>query len=89
MSRRHDAGVAQTRAARRCGCGSCPSVDLTDLEGVTPDITDSRVVVEASMADALLLLFVDDGRLSYLELAPLDEKAHSRFPDPNHLQLPR
>lgn len=82
------AQVAQTRAGRRCGCGSCPSVDLTDLAGVTPDRQDSRVVIEAGTTDALLLLFIDDGRLSYLELAPLDEESHHRFPDPQHLQFP-
>lgn len=82
------AQVAETRAGRRCGCGSCPSVDLTDLAGVTPGTDDSRVVLEGSTTDALLLLFIDDGRLSYLELAPLDEKSHGSFPDPQHLQFP-
>lgn len=81
------AQVAQTRAGRRCGCGSCPSLDLTDLAGVTPHMGDSRVVLEASTAGALLLLFVDDGRLSYLELAPLDEKSYRQFPDPRDLQF--
>lgn len=82
------AQVAQTRAGRRCGCGSCPSVELTDLAGVTPDMDVSRVVLEASTTEALLLLFIDDARLSYLELAPLDETSHGRFPAPQHLEFP-
>lgn len=80
--------VARTRAGRRCGCGSCPSIELTDLAGATPDMQDSRVVFEASTTDAVLLLFIDDGRLSYLELAPLDEESHVKFPDPQRLQVP-
>lgn len=85
------AQVAQTRAGRRCGCGSCPSIDLTDLTdltdlaGVTPDMEDSRVVLEASTTGALLLLFVDDDHLSSLELAPLNEQSHGQFPDARHL----
>lgn len=81
------AQVAQTRAGRRCGCGSCPSFDLTDLAGATPDMDDSRVVLEASTTGALLLLFVDDGRLSYLELAPLDDQSYGQFPDPRDVQF--
>ncbi|PFG36022.1 hypothetical protein ATL41_0726 [Flavimobilis soli] len=38
-------------------------------------------MLEASAAGALLLLFVDDDRFSYLELAPLDDDASfAEFP---------
>ncbi len=81
------AQVPQTRAGRRCGCGTCPSFELTDLAGATPGMDSSRVVLEASTTGALLMLFVDDDRLSYLELAPLDDKSYSQFPDSRDLRF--
>jgi hypothetical protein len=76
------AQVATTRAGRRCGCGTCPSVELTDAAGVTPEATSSRVVLGAELEQATVLLFIDDDRLSYLELAPTDERTYADFPDP-------
>ena len=74
--------VPHTRAGRQCGCGTCPSFELTDPAGATPDVPDHRVVLEAGTTGALLLLFIDDDRLSYLELAPLDDgTAFQTFPD--------
>ena len=65
--------VPHTRAGRRCDCGTCPSIELTNPAGATPDMQNSRVVLQASTTGALLLLFIDDDHLSYLELAPLDD----------------
>ena len=80
--------VPQTRAGRRCDCGTCPSIVLTDPAGVTPEVRNSRVVLEASTTGALLLLFIDDDRLSYLELAPLDDgTAFQQFPDAQGLHF--
>jgi hypothetical protein len=80
--------VPHTRAGRRCDCGTCPSFELTDPAGVTPDMRNSRVVLEASTTGALLLLFIDDDRLSYLELAPLDnDTTFQQFPDAQGLAL--
>lgn len=80
--------VPDTRAGDRCNCGTCPSIELTDRSGTTPGEWDRRVVLEAGAAGALLLLFVDDDRLSYLELAPLDDKATFReFPDPEEFDF--
>ncbi len=74
--------VPHTRAGRRCDCGTCPSIELTDTAGATPDVPNSRVVLEASTTGALLLLFIDDDHLSYLELAPLDDgTTFQQFPD--------
>ncbi|MEJ5913169.1 hypothetical protein [Pseudokineococcus sp. 1T1Z-3] len=82
------AQVPGTRAGARCGCGSCPSIELTDAAGETPDMQDDRVVLEAGATGALLLLFIDDDRLSYLELAPLSDKTSFRhFPDPQRLDM--
>ena len=59
---------------------------LTDVTGATPGTGGRRVVLEAATTDALLL-FVDDDRLGYLELAPLDETPHRTFPDPRQLRF--
>ncbi len=76
------AQLATTRAGRPCGCGTCPSIELTDAAGVTPEMTSSRMVLEAETDKAMLLLFIDDDQLSYLELAPTDEQTFAEFPDP-------
>ena len=67
--------VAATFAGARCACGMCPSIELVDADGRSPECDQRRVVLEASTDDAVLLLFIDDDRLSYLELAPIDPDA--------------
>jgi hypothetical protein len=92
-----DAAVAPQRRARwrqradaglvygRCGCGQCPSIDLGDLDGPARD-TGSRVVLAAEHGTAIVLLFVDDDRPSYLELFDVGESGrHDQFPDPGGL----
>ncbi|HLL67550.1 MAG TPA: hypothetical protein VK453_17830 [Micromonosporaceae bacterium] len=61
------AQLATTRAGRHCGCGTCPSIELTDAAGVSPEMTISRVVLDAESDNAMLLLFIDDDQLSYLD----------------------
>lgn len=73
------AQVAATHAGTPCGCGTCPSIELTDADGVTPD-AGTRVVLEAGAPDGYLLLFIDDDRLSYLEYAPTSDAVLSAFP---------
>lgn len=80
------AQVEGTRAGRLCGCGACPSVELTDADGVSPEMTSNRVVLHAETEGALVLLFLDDDQLSYLELVPLDERSFGEFPDPADLR---
>lgn len=78
--------VPHTRAGGRCDCGACPTIELTDPAGATPEGRTSRVVLEASTTGALLLLFIDDDQLSYLELAPLDDgTTFQQFPDAQRL----
>ena len=75
------AQLGGTRAGRRCECGTCPSIALEDASGRTPTMADSRVVLSADAPGALLLLFIDDDQLSYLELAPLEPDARiAEFP---------
>jgi hypothetical protein len=73
--------IAATRAGRRCACGTCPTIDLEDRSNTVTNLVESRVVLSASGPGALLLLFIDDDRLSCLELAPLD-------PDSRILEFP-
>lgn len=72
--------VPHTLAGRLCGCGICPSIELTDAEGHTPATVDGRVVLQAEAPGAVLMLFVDEDRLSYLELAPLAGDSITVFP---------
>ncbi|GAA0311504.1 hypothetical protein [Kineococcus aurantiacus] len=72
--------VPHTLAGRSCGCGICPSIELTDAEGHTPATVDGRVVLQAEAPGALLMLFVEEDRLSYLELAPLAGDSIKVFP---------
>lgn len=76
------AQLVTTRAGRPCRCGSCPSIELTDTDGVSPEMINSRVVLSAETDEAMLLLFIDDDLLSYLELAPMDDQTFAEFPDP-------
>jgi len=77
------AQVPRTSVVGRCPCGTCPSVDLAVGDNVEVATVSRRVVLEATTADAMLLLFIDGDRLSYLELAPTDPDVQiAEFPSP-------
>src|SRR5690606_3629068 len=61
------AEVSSVEAVGACGCGTCPSIELSPAEGVEEGA--SRLVVSADHPEALLLLFVDGGHLSFLVAA--------------------
>ncbi|GAA1429317.1 hypothetical protein GCM10009616_11120 [Microlunatus lacustris] len=69
----------------RCRCG-CPSVSLQPPVDAPLAAVADTVPVEAvgmgayGQAEAMVLLFVRDGRLSYLECAPLEERTPRTFP---------
>ena len=73
-----------------CGCGCCPSIELLAADGAAIE-GDGRIVLSASITDgrggtaAIVLLFVDSDRPSYLELAPVDDEAWAEFPAPASL----
>lgn len=71
-------------AGATCACGTCPSIELEDERGTVPT-TGSRVVLTAATRDALLLLFIDGDRPSYLELAPTGETPIDSFPSTGEL----
>jgi hypothetical protein len=88
-------GVAELRAQLphaqvigKCDCG-CPTVDLH----VPPDVPRSDVVTRSRLAPVEgrvapvgdeppgdIILFVDDGRLSYLEYVSYDDPSPSEWP---------
>jgi len=75
------AQVPDIRAGERCPCGHCPTIDLEDETGSSPTMLTSRVTLGASTPDAVLVLFIDDDRLSCLELAPVtDDLVIAEFP---------
>ncbi len=74
------ARVPDTLAGHTCGCGTCPSIELTDARDHTPASVGGRIVLEADAPGALLMLFIDDDLLSYLELAPLGDDSFLVFP---------
>ncbi|MFD0481411.1 hypothetical protein ACFQ46_02295 [Kineococcus sp. GCM10028916] len=77
------AQLSTVRAGRTCGCGTCPSIELTRPDVLRAAGDDGYPVVESSTLEAMLLLLVDDeDQLSYLELAPTGERSFSEFPDP-------
>jgi hypothetical protein len=63
-----------------CGCGSCPSIDLAPGAKADSASPGRRTVLEASTADAFLLVFIDDDRPTYLELAPFGDDPITEFP---------
>jgi hypothetical protein len=69
----------------RCTCG-CPSVDLEPPADAPLAGVATSVPVEAlgmgpyGEVEAMVLLFVHDGRLSSLEYAPLEERTPTTFP---------
>ena len=65
-----------------CECGRCPSISLAKKSAPTSNDDGDRVVLSASLDDALVLLFIDGGVPSYLELAPHDDRTvYAEFPD--------
>lgn len=83
--------VARTRVVGHCTCGTCPSVDLAIIGGTAVHGGSERapVVLEAFTSEALLLLFIEDDRLSYLELAPTDpDLPVAEFPPADIIEFP-
>ena len=79
--------LPETSVSGVCGCGTCPSIELAYQ--ARPVGSGSRIVLEAETAvgNALVMLFIDNDRLSCLEVAPMDNEAVS-LPEPAHLRFP-
>ncbi|WP_137825547.1 hypothetical protein [Brevibacterium sp. 2SA] len=75
-----EANLAEVVVTSECGCETCPSVDLEPV-GDAIARSDDALILNGYVPDALLLLFIDEGVPSYLELAPLDESVvYTQFP---------
>lgn len=71
--------VDRISAGEPCDCGKCPSFQLLIDDKPVP-AGQSQVILEAFVSEGIVMLFVDDGHPSYLEIAPnLDEELD--FPD--------
>jgi hypothetical protein len=79
------AQVPGTVVTDRCSCG-CPSVSLEPPADAPLAVVATEVPVDAAALGAygepegLVMLFVHDGRLSYLEYAPTTDRTPSAFP---------
>jgi hypothetical protein len=84
------AQVSGTVVTGGCDCG-CPSVELEPPVDAPLAAVATRVPVDASALggdgepEGLVLLFVDEGRLSYLEYAPTGDRTPVRFPPVSRL----
>ncbi|MCI6575087.1 MAG: hypothetical protein PT944_07440 [Actinomycetaceae bacterium] len=67
-------GIDGLRVTGICGCGLCPTINFN--EHYEPE---TRLWLEAYDAkqDAGIILFIDDGELSCLEVYPTEDKAVS------------
>ena len=52
-----------------CDCGKCPSFQLL-VDNLPVPSGRRQIILEAFIAEGIVMLFVDDGKPSYLEIAP-------------------
>lgn len=83
IRRRWQNKVDGLQVVGKCDCGDCPSVSFTDDEAEQ----EGRIILSASVPDALVLLFIADDQPEYLELAPVTDKSFDEFPAPEELIL--
>lgn len=67
-------------AGEACGCGTCPSIELADADGLVRHGSSSHVLVGGD-GHILVLLHIIGDRPSYLEGAPVDDRRVASFPD--------
>lgn len=65
-------GVDKLSQGEPCGCGMCPSVQLLFDGRPTPE-SSPRTVLSAEGFNSMVLLFIDDEKPSYLEVAEYGE----------------
>ena len=78
-------------AGLSCGCG-CPSFSLVPDRLLPPAVVDARVPIEAHGEDPAgnqvgVLLFVDDGYLSEVEVYSIAGDRFGGVPDPRRLRI--
>ncbi|GAA4117819.1 hypothetical protein [Enteractinococcus coprophilus] len=73
---RHElhAMIDRLSVGKLCDCGKCPSFQLR-VDGQEVQPSDAPIILEAFIPEGIVMLFVDDGKPSYFEVAPnLDVK---------------
>jgi hypothetical protein len=85
--------AADATVVGRCDCG-CPTIELATSADPLEVAFESRlapvegrVVLEASEPPADVILFVDDGRISYLELVWYSEAPPADWPPVERVEL--
>lgn len=68
-----------------CACGMCPTFELL-VDGEAAPCSSPRTVLSAETSDAMVLLFIDDGKPSYFEVAPTWDTA-VQLPTPQQLRF--
>lgn len=81
------AQLPQTFAGETCGCGTCPSIELTDVNGNKPDTDSEQVILVAGCNGAILMLFIHEDRPAYMELAPPSNTPILEFPHPDEINF--
>ena len=77
------AEASTVQVVGRCTCETCPTINFTLSE---TDFT-TREVIHAGHPSGLILLFIDDGHLSCLELAPNDNTPVLEFPPASEIVI--
>lgn len=70
-----------------CDCGRCESIKL-GIDGAAIEYNENRYVLNASTESVMLILFVDDGTPSELEVVSYDE-GYAGLPEASELTFPQ
>ncbi|OAV61150.1 hypothetical protein [Enteractinococcus helveticum] len=73
---RHDLHemIDRLSVGKLCDCGKCPSFQLL-VDGHEVPPSQEPIILEAFISEGIVMLFIDNGKPSYLEIAPnLDVK---------------
>lgn len=71
-----------------CGCEHCPSIDLGDASGPNAMNEGPRVILDGTRGTEGLLLFVDSGKLSYLEQYSVTDDVFDEFVPAGEIDFP-
>ncbi len=68
---RHDLHkmIDRLSVGKLCDCGKCPSFELL-VDGRRVPSSQQPIILEAFISDGIVMLFIDDGKPSYLEISP-------------------
>lgn len=79
--------VDKVEVTGACGCTACESVEL-GIDGTTIECSEDRYVLSGDTEKVMVLLFVDDGKPSYLEVAATDGVSYAAIPEADEITFP-